>query len=324
MSVPVPSRTGPPGSARRAGFTLIELLVVIAIIAILIGLLLPAVQKVREAAARMKCSNNLKQIGLASHACNDANGYMPWFGNAWPKGSTNLPHCSNFFAILPFIEQDNLYKSLPAGQWSSYFNGPAQSGPSAPVKHYVCPSDPTNPDGTGIGFNLASYNVNGVAFVGRYPEVGSAFTDGTSNTVLYVEHIAVCRNPAGGNSATDGRSVWAAVNLTTGDPVTYWVGEESTNSPPGMAPGTFAIQYSTAKVPDPANGNVPSFKGPQAAPTLGTSGTCDPTTASSMHSGVVLVGLGDGSVRGVVSSITLRTWNAALTPAGGEVLGSDW
>ena len=114
--------------------------------------------------------------------------------------------------------------------------------------------------------------------------------------VLYVEHIAVCRNPLGGSSATDGRSVWAAVNLTTGDSIVYWLGEEATNTPPGIAPGTNAVQYPTAKIPDPANGNVLSFKVPQASPSLGASGTCDPLTASSMHSSVVLVGLGDGSV----------------------------
>jgi hypothetical protein len=91
-----------------------------------------------------------------------------------------------------------------------------------------------------------------------------------------------------------------------------------------MAPGTHGVQYPTARIPDPANGGALSFKLPQVSPTLGTSGSCDPLTASSMHSGVVLVVLGDGSVRGVSASLTLRTWNAALTPAGGEVLGNDW
>jgi hypothetical protein len=92
--------------------------------------------------------------------------------------------------------------------------------------------------------------------------------------------------------------------------------------PPGF-PG-YAIQYPTAQVPDPISGNMTSWKTPQAAPTLGPTGTCDPTTASAAHAGGVLVGLGDGSVRTVSAVVSLSTWNAALTPAGGEVLASDW
>src|SRR5580704_17088807 len=134
--------------SRRRAFSLIELLVVIAIIAVLIGLLLPAVQKVREAAARTKCTNNLKQIALACHHAHDQNRLMPP-GIGWypPTQYNQGAYGVFFFHLLPYIEQEPLYRQSlgPNGVASPSINNVYQQ----PVTVFVCPSDPSvGPNGT--------------------------------------------------------------------------------------------------------------------------------------------------------------------------------
>jgi prepilin-type N-terminal cleavage/methylation domain-containing protein len=139
---------------RRGGFTLIELLVVIAIIAILIGLLLPAVQKVREAAARVQCSNNLKQIGLAAHNYHDSHHHFPP-GLGYSPIATNGVFGTAWFHLLPYVEQGNLYAralgsapfAAPVGPTVVHYPG-NNAVYSQRVAVFLCPSDPSvGPDG---------------------------------------------------------------------------------------------------------------------------------------------------------------------------------
>jgi prepilin-type N-terminal cleavage/methylation domain-containing protein len=218
---------------RRQGFTLIELLVVIAIIAVLIGLLLPAVQKVREAAARAKSQNNLKQIALAVHNYNDAyQGKLPALIDLGTGAPTGWGYQSLFFNILPYIEQDNVYRVFQRQTPALYARntGNPQGAAKTIISTYLSPADSTASNGTTMviatlpavagapsntaitnaEFATTSYAANGMVFKGNSGGLPRTFVDGTSNTVMFAERYQVC-TPA--NSTTAGNepvhNLWA-------------------------------------------------------------------------------------------------------------------
>jgi prepilin-type N-terminal cleavage/methylation domain-containing protein/prepilin-type processing-associated H-X9-DG protein len=283
---------------RKRAFTLIELLVVIAIIAILIGLLLPAVQKVREAAARMACSNNLKQIGLGLHNYASANNNQfpcAYEGVGTPQGTREG---SLFYFLLPYIEQDNVYK-LGGPQGDAYIGGfNSLATPAAnTIKSYLCPSDPTTtpPPTWTNGWVVGSYADNNEVFgdpnwpgwanggASIHAALPKSIPDGTSNTIGVAEKYARCNNSG---------TLWAH-----GEWNPAW--EPRFNTWMNRGPSSkFQVQPS----PNPA-----------------TSSSCDNTRPASAHSNGMNVLLMDGSVRFLSASIDPNVWWYACTPAGGEV-----
>jgi prepilin-type N-terminal cleavage/methylation domain-containing protein/prepilin-type processing-associated H-X9-DG protein len=314
---------------RWRGFTLIELLVVIAIIAILVGLLLPAVQKVREAANRAQCQNNLHQMAIAIQNCADTNqsklppgigGYPQYYGDQRIISSKN-PN-ANFgglmFYLLPYIEQQN------AWNWCASSNGighdPEQgvgpqsvggapwSGSAGIVtpKTYICPSDPTYQQTTWGGDG--SYIFNGLIFYSDwvgYSHYPSSITDGTSNTIFFSETYA------GGTYRKGDTNLWwwdynsfQGTTSTGGDcPNMNWSG------PAYLPLFTPTVQYCASN---------------QVAWTWGGSHSVCLCRAVSPHAGGINVGMGDGSTRFVSQGISGNSWYWACTPSYGDIPGPDF
>jgi prepilin-type N-terminal cleavage/methylation domain-containing protein/prepilin-type processing-associated H-X9-DG protein len=312
------------------GFTLIELLVVIAIIAILIALLVPAVQRVREASAIAQCTNNLKQIGVAVHAINDVMKYLPpaaapdgWTATRYAAPPYNGYNWTCLAWLLPYIEQGALYKKLTKGDSPPglYCGGQYMT----PVPTYLCPSDASTDQSTGLSFTtygsanefaVGNYAYNYLCFgnpegnhnavsvdagcIEGRSQLGTTFVDGLSNTVFFTETYGSCGSSGSPASTSSAASLWADSTTPAWRSIFCQnTADRSIQNPGYTVCALFQVQPQMFR-------------------------TCDPSRAQSPHAGGINALLGDGSVRFISGNIDPKVWASACDPRDGNPLGADW